>query len=226
MGFGKHKICAVSIRNLLRPSQDAQLAKIATNSPIEPSSDTTTWILIVRGNVAAGHVIRSRRQHLATTCWLSTTGRHLRVQVRGGSWSSVAVDVFGQRLVAVQGSPGVRDDLGEGRLLGSPTQFELDTGAVGPQCRRLLGGGVPSWDGSSGNFLDGDNDVLYGCWDGRCRRCRRANCPAGTPSDLGTVWGVHRSPSSRCTPVGSTDARERVSPVALRPCSTSSAATA
>jgi hypothetical protein len=54
---------------------------------------TTTWILIGRGNVATGHVIRSRRQHLATTRNLSGVGLSPRVQVRGRSWSSVAVDV-------------------------------------------------------------------------------------------------------------------------------------
>jgi hypothetical protein len=53
---------------------------------------TTTWILIGRGNVA-DHLIRSRRQHPVTTCKLSTVGPHLRIQVRGRSWSSIAVDV-------------------------------------------------------------------------------------------------------------------------------------
>jgi hypothetical protein len=42
---------------------------------------------------AAMLLIRSRRQHPATTCRLSRVVPHLLVQVRGRSWSSVAVDV-------------------------------------------------------------------------------------------------------------------------------------
>jgi hypothetical protein len=38
-------------------------------------------------------LIRSHRQHPATTCNLSRVGPYRRVQVRGRSWSSVAVDV-------------------------------------------------------------------------------------------------------------------------------------
>jgi hypothetical protein len=37
-------------------------------------------------------MIRSHRQHPATTCWWSRVVFHLSVQVRGCPWSSVAVD--------------------------------------------------------------------------------------------------------------------------------------
>jgi hypothetical protein len=57
------------------------------------AAGTTTWILIGRENVAADHLIRSHRQRPATTCNLSMDGSHPRVQVRGRSWSYVAVDV-------------------------------------------------------------------------------------------------------------------------------------
>jgi hypothetical protein len=50
-------------------------------------------MLIGRGNVAAGPLIRSHRQHHPTTCNLSRVGPHPRIQVRGRSWSPVAVDV-------------------------------------------------------------------------------------------------------------------------------------
>ena len=49
-------------------------------------------------------LIRSHRQRLATTCDSSTVRPYPRVQVRGRSWSSVAVDVptdVGQALLVV-----------------------------------------------------------------------------------------------------------------------------
>jgi hypothetical protein len=38
------------------------------------TAGATTWILIGQGNVATGHLIRSRKQHPATTCKLSMNG--------------------------------------------------------------------------------------------------------------------------------------------------------
>jgi hypothetical protein len=64
------------------------------------------WIIVRRipltsANVTLGPdrgrrrslLFRGRRQHPATTCWLSRAEPYPRVQVRGRSWSSVAVDV-------------------------------------------------------------------------------------------------------------------------------------
>ncbi len=59
----------------------------------------TTWTLFGQGNAATSHVIHSRRRCLATTCRLCRVGPHFRFQVRGCSWSSVAVNPIGPGLL-------------------------------------------------------------------------------------------------------------------------------
>ena len=107
------------------------------------AAGTTTWILIDQGNVATGHVIRSRKQHSARAEFRRGLCLIPRVYVRGCPWWSVAVDVPTGVDQGLFGRGGNRRCLLPNTTC-SPRGGRRDATPVGP-CRAGLSRCQPSW---------------------------------------------------------------------------------